>query len=218
MEQPYFSDQDVDTLCFDELSAQGLLPTEPNAIRIDRFIEKRFGRPHTYADLTDGVLGLTKFSARGVQEIVLARVLEDDISKPSERRLRSTLAHEVGHALLHAHLFALGQQRPLLGDWSDKQAPKVLCREPGHKDYSGHWWEYQANMVMGAILLPRSLVQKALEPYLQSEGSLGVRILSVDARSAAVRGLADVFDVNPAMVRIRLEKIVPTISSGQLSL
>lgn len=218
-ERPYFSDSDIDTICLEELNAQGLLPSTPAAVRIDRFIEKRFGKSHTYADLADGVLGLTTFGSRGVQEIVLARCLEDDQSKPSERRLRSTLAHEVGHALLHAYLFVLGQQKPLLGDWSDKSKPKVLCRDSGlHTGYKGDWWEYQANMVMGSILMPKHLVQQAIQPYLQSLGSLGLQELTPADRSVAIRRLAETFDVNPALARIRLEKIVPTRSAGQLTL
>jgi IrrE N-terminal-like domain len=216
LKQPYFSDSDIDGMCLDELTRQNLLPKDPAPIRIDRFIEKRFGRAHGYADLPDGILGVTKFGSNGVQEIILATALEDDRSRPSERRLRSTLAHETGHALLHAHLFALDQRQGVIGDWSDPKAPKVLCREPG--EYNGQWWEYQANMLMGAILLPKHLVQRALSPYLREEGSFSIPSLSADARLGAIRDLSDIFDVNPVVVRIRLEKLVPAVSGGQMSL
>lgn len=215
-ERPYFTDADIEALCLDELSRQNLLPDEPGPVRIDRFVEKRFGRAHIYEDLSDGVLGLTRFGSNGVQNIVIAKALEDDTSKPSERRLRTTLAHEAGHGLLHAHLFALGQQRPLLGDWSDRNQPKVLCRDPAL--YNGNWWEYQANMVMGATLLPKPLVNRAVEPYLETVGLLGVPVLIGDRRAAAIRDLAEVFDVNPIVVRIRLEKLFRVESAGQLSL
>lgn len=218
LEQPYFTDSEIETLCVAELTRENLLPLEPAPIRIDRFVEKRFGT-HSYAELPDGVLGLTRFGSKGVEEIIVARALEDDTSKPVERRLRSTLAHEAGHGLLHAYLFALGQQRPLFGDWSEHNAPKVLCREPGlAPHYRGEWWEYQANMVMGTILLPKALVIRATQAYLQAEGSLGVGQLADSARGRAVRDLAEIFDVNPAMIRIRLEKIFPAQTTGQLSL
>jgi hypothetical protein len=203
-------------LCIEELSRQKLLPPAPGPVRIDRFIEKRFGKPHTYEALPDGVLGLTRFSSRGVEDVVISRLLEEDTSKPSERRLRTTLAHEAGHALLHAHLFVLGQQEPLLGDWSEQNRPKVLCRDPAL--YSGNWWEYQANMVMGAILLPKPLMTDAVKPYLTSEGLLGVPVLTDGARAAAARELAEVFEVNPVVVRIRLKKLFPLQADGQLSL
>jgi hypothetical protein len=215
-EQPYFSENDIDTLCLDELSRCNLLPSAPRAIRIDRFIEKRFGKPHSYEDLPDGVLGLTRFGGEGVQEVVVARGLEEDISKPAERRLRTTLAHEAGHGLLHAHLFVLGRQKPLFGDWTESKKPKVLCRDPAL--YKGDWWEYQANMVMGSILLPKSLVTMAVEPFLTIDGLLALPTLSAEGRSAAIRALAEVFDVNPIVVRIRLEKLFPERSTAQLTL
>lgn len=216
LEQPYFSISEIESLCIDELSRLNLLPSEPAPIRIDRFIEKRFGAPHAYEDLPEGVLGLTRFGSKGVEQVLIDRGLEEDASQPSERRLRTTLAHEAGHGLLHSHLFVLGQQKPLLGDWTDSGAPKVLCRDPAQ--YSGQWWEYQANMVMGSILLPKPLLLKALEPYFETSGVLGLPVLTDDKRAAAIRGLADVFDVNPVVVRIRLEKLFPGAQHGQLSL
>jgi hypothetical protein len=215
-ERPYFSDSDIETLCLQELSRHNLLPSEPGPVRIDRFVEKRFGQPHSYAELPDGILGLTRFGAQGVEEIVIASALEEDTSKPAERRLRTTLAHEAGHGLLHGQLFALGQQKPLLGDWSDQNRPKVLCRDPAQ--YSGNWWEFQANMVMGAMLLPKSLITAAVQPFLSSEGMLALPVLTDERRSAAARDLAEIFDVNPVVVRIRLEKLFPPQSSGQLPL
>src|SRR3989441_11554119 len=61
----------------------------------------------TYEDLDKGVLGFTQFGRTGVQAIVVARALDEDGTRPAERRIRTTLAHEAGHGLLHAHLFAL---------------------------------------------------------------------------------------------------------------
>jgi hypothetical protein len=218
-EQPFFSQADIDGLCFDELSTVGLLPKDPSPIRIDRFIEKRFGRAHTYEVLPDGVLGLTRFGAKGVQDIVLSESLEDERTKPAERRLRTTLAHEAGHGLLHSSLFALDATKPLFGDWSDKQQPKVLCRDEGTRGgYQGDWWEYQANMVMGAILLPRNLFERALAPFMETVGGLGLMRLPDSRRSEAVLAMAETFDVNPVVVRIRLESVSGSKNSGQLSL
>lgn len=206
-------------MCADELAKVGLLPTTPAPIRIDRFIEKRFGQPHAYEDLPTGILGLTRFGAHGVQQVVLSASLEDDRSRPSERRVRTTLAHETGHCLLHTPLFALDQTRPLFGDWSEGRAPKILCRgevtEPGSNTAP---WEYQANMVMAAILLPACLVDVAVTPFLTPCGQLGLPKLLDPNRQTAIRALADLFDVNPVVVRIRLSQMFPVGASGQLTL
>lgn len=212
-EKPYFTDSEIESICVDELSSQNLLPDEPSPIRIDRFIEKRFGKAHVYEDLPDGVLGLTRFGPKGVSDIVVARFLEEEATMTSERRVRTTLAHEAGHALLHAYLFVLGQQKPLFGDWSQAQTPKVLCR-----DSSNDWWEVQANMVIGPLLMPKPLVQKALLKYLTPTGAFGNPELPDEDRESATRDLADVFNVNPVVARIRLDKLFPANTSGQLRL
>jgi len=220
-ERPYYEDEDIESICLEELQAVGLLPPRPEPIRIDRFIEKRFRVTPEYEDLGDGVLGLTVFGADGVKRIVVARALEEEDTQAASRRVSSTLAHEAGHGLLHGQLFATtAEKRPLFGDYSDPQAPKVLCRDvpmnsrfpsPG---YDGRWWEYQANRVIGALLLPRPLVQKALESFLVTSGSFGMSVLDGERREEAARHLRDVFDVNPVVARIRLNGLYRAGGAG----
>ena len=69
-------------MCVDALRGADLLPSSPQPIRIDRFIEKRFGPP-AYEDLPNGVLGLTRFNNSGVQQIVVAKILDDESSSVS---------------------------------------------------------------------------------------------------------------------------------------
>jgi len=42
-ERPYFDEKEIESICLDELGKLGLLPKEPTAIRVERFVEKRFG-------------------------------------------------------------------------------------------------------------------------------------------------------------------------------
>ena len=131
-EKPFFRQNDFEQICEDELKQNGLFPTEPAPVRIDQFVEKRFKIQPSYKDLPVGLLGFTRFSSEGVEEIVVSKALDDEGTQIAERRLRTTLAHESGHGLLHAHLFTLGT-RPdsLFGDGLDGQAPKILCRSGG---------------------------------------------------------------------------------------
>lgn len=226
-EQPYYTSDEVNTMCSDELRKLNLYPPDPAPIRIDRFIEKRFGIQPTYQDLPDGLLGFTRFGSKGVEEIVVTTSLDAEGTRPADRRLRATLAHEGGHGLLHAHLFVLGS-RPasLFGDGLATDAPKILCRDDGlvavGKSGAGkppyRWWEFQANQAMGALLLPKGLVAKALEPFLEAQGMLGLPVLSAARRETAIRNLSDTFDVNPVVVRIRLQTLYPENSGNQLTL
>jgi len=223
-EAPYYEKSEIETICLDELTKVNLLPKRPEPIRIDRFIEKRFEVTPSYEDLADGVLGMTKFGSRGVQEIIVARHLEDEGSVAAERRIRSTLAHEAGHGLLHAHLFVLGRAtQPLFGDHSDPNAPKVLCRDvpiggSSTPRYDGQWWEFQANRAIGALLMPRPLVDLALLPFLVNRGTFGGKSLDSSKRNEAEDALARVFDVNRAVARIRLEENYPQADDRQLTL
>jgi hypothetical protein len=110
-ERPHFKPSEIDRICSDELRKHGLFPSSPQPVRIDRFVEKRFGVVPRYEDLPDGVLGYTKFSKNGVNGIVISAALDTEGAKVAERRIRTTLAHESGHGLLHAYLFALDVNR-----------------------------------------------------------------------------------------------------------
>lgn len=227
VEQPFYEPPEVESICLDELQKLNLYPANPAPIRIDRFVEKRFGIVPTYEDLPSGLLGFTRFGANGVEEIVVSKALDDEGTRPAERRLRTTLAHEGGHGLLHAHLFVLGS-RPgsLFGGGLAKDAPKILCRDGGvpgsesgpYKAPPYCWWEYQANLAMSALLLPSPLVGKALEPLLILRGLLNQPILDNGRRDTAIRLLAETFDVNPVVARIRLESLYPPAVNQQLSL
>jgi hypothetical protein len=220
-EQPFYEPSEVERICTDELQKVDLYPSDPAPIRIDRFIEKRFGVQPTFPA---GLLGFTRFGSKGVAEVVIAKALDSEGTIPAERRLRSTLAHEGGHGLLHAHLFAFdAMPRSLFGDGLASDAPKILCRDGGVTGVEAvirkppyRWWEFQANLAMGVLLLPKALVEKAVAPMLVAEGGFGFHVLPDARRAGAVQHLADVFNVNPVVARIRLEGLFP--ADGQLKL
>ncbi|MHB1953183.1 MAG: hypothetical protein ACYCOU_05495 [Sulfobacillus sp.] len=221
-ERPHFEPSEIDRICADELRKEGLYPNSPEAIRIDRFVEKRFGVVPQYEDLPEGILGFTKFTKKCVEAIVIAIALDTEKGKVAERRVRTTLAHEAGHGLLHAYLFALDEKPLQLFDADSHSDYKILCRdiqgdERKSRAYGGRWWEFQANRAMGGLLCPRSLMQEALTPFLVSSGSLGAITLDEKLREGAIRTLADIFDVNPIVAKIRINELYP-METGQLLL
>jgi hypothetical protein len=220
--QPYFTPSQIDQICCDELRKEGLFPIAPEAIRIDRFIEKRFHVSPQYEDLPVGVLGFTRFDRNGVKAVVISSALDAEGGKVAERRVRTTLAHEAGHGLLHAHLFALDEIPLHLFDKDSHSGDQILCRDVTGDEqkigrYDGRWWEFQANRAMGGLLCPRPLVQEAIKPFLVPSGLLGVEILDEKRRESSVRALADIFDVNPVVTRIRINDLFPA-ETGQMHL
>jgi hypothetical protein len=106
--QLYFEDLgEIDAICLDALKTQSLLPSWPAPIRIERFVEKQFKTALRYEDLGPETLGGTIFNSSGaVEAILVSRSLEEQNTIPARRRVRSTVAHEAGHGLLHGPLFA----------------------------------------------------------------------------------------------------------------
>ncbi|MFA6919246.1 MAG: hypothetical protein WC244_04055 [Patescibacteria group bacterium] len=222
--QPFFSLDEIEEICTTELRKVELLPMDPESIRIDRFIEKRFGNILEYEDLGDKILGYSHFGPSGVNKIAISKLLDEDGNIPAERRLRTTLAHECGHCLLHAHLFVDGlPAKNLFGEDSNGEA-KIFCRDivgvssdAENKGYKGNWWEYQANKAMSALLMPRVLVYKAIQPYLVKSGFLQAPKLKESERVRAEKELANIFNVNPIVVRIKLTELFPVIVDAQMT-
>src|SRR5580704_19787539 len=220
--QPYFTPSQIDQICCDELRKEGLFPSAPEAIRIERFIEKRLRVSPQYEDPPAGVLGFTRFGKNGVKAVVISSALDAEGGKVAERRVRTTLAHEAGHGLLHAHLFALDDIPLHLFDEDSHSGDQILCRDV-HGDekkahrYDGRWWEVQANRAMGSLLCPKPLVQEAMKSFLAPAGLLALEVLAENRREEAVRALAEIFDVNPVVTRIRVAEMYPA-QTGQLPL
>jgi hypothetical protein len=207
-ERPYFTDTEIESICTEALTSVGLYPSIPEPIRIERFIERRFKVTPKYEPLEDGVLGLTVFGRDGVKDVVVSSKIDEDSSIVTERLIRSTLAHEGGHGLFHTHLFALASSQPLFGDHSDPQKPKVLCRDEG-KSYNGQWWEFQANKAIGALLMPKNLVEVAMEEFMVTSGMMGFKQFDHSKTAQAIHLLTEIFDANTPVARIRLQTLFP---------
>jgi hypothetical protein len=227
-ERPFYALKEIERICTEELLGVGLYPSRPEPVRVERFIEKRFHVSPAYEELPTGVLGYTRFNRDGVESIVVSRALCEEGSRAAERRINTTLAHEGGgHGLLHSHLFVLGADaRSLFEKDADIEVSRIMCRDSAaaadhevrRRVYDGRWWEFQANQAMGALLLPRKLVEHCLEGVVQRRGVLDHPVLPAARREKAVTLVADVFDVNPVAARIRLGEIYPEHQERQLTL
>lgn len=202
----FFELDEIDGICFRALAATGLMPTEPSPVRIERFLEKQFGVDVEYEDFAEDVLGCTVFDSAGrVIRIAVATSLEEG-GKSCERRLRSTLAHEGGHGLLHGPLFVRSEHPSLFPEAaSSEEQDRILCRpgdiRPVGRKYDGRWWEYQANRAIGGLLLPKHLVRQVAEGYVFAGTIPPINL------PQAIDELALVFNVHPVVVRIRLQEI-----------
>lgn len=214
-------------MCVAALSSADLLPSIPQPIRIERFVEKHFSCSIRYEDLGDGAMGCTIFREDGSIEAVVVSKHIDEGHLVSDRRVRSTLAHEGGHCLMHPVLFMKSSGQSYLGiehespENIDFERRRILCREgdigavTGKRVYNGRWWEWQANRAIGGFLLPTSLVAKACAPFVELSAVTNSPALPAARRLDVERELSAVFDVNPVVARIRLQELFPG-NCGQL--
>jgi hypothetical protein len=212
--QLYFEDLgEIDEICLEALKIQSLLPSRPAPIRIERFVEKQFKTPLIYEDLGPEYLGCTIFNSSGaVEAILISRSLEEQNTMPARRRVRSTVAHEAGHGLLHGSLFMESNSADLLNGTVGKNHRRILCRSEDilvdtQRSYAGRWWEFQANQAIGSLLLPRLLMNAFLDQSGITPASVESRILTSAERDLFVKKAAVIFDVNPVVVRIRLDSL-----------
>ena len=212
--QLYFEDLgEIDEICLEALKIQSLLPSRPAPIRIERFVEKQFKTPLIYEDLGPEYLGCTIFNSSGaVEAILISRSLEEQNTMPARRRVRSTVAHEAGHGLLHGSLFMESNSADLLNGTVGKNHRRILCRSEDilvdtQRSYAGRWWEFQANQAIGSLQLPRLLMNAFLDQSGITPASVESRVLTSAERDLLVKKAAVTFDVNPVVVRIRLDSL-----------
>jgi len=79
-------------------------------------------------------------------------------------------------------------------------------RERG-RSYDGRWWEYQANRMIGSLLLPSPLVSLALEELCEKTPVTQQLRIPESRRLRAQALVADLFQVNPIVAEIRLQEL-----------
>jgi IrrE N-terminal-like domain len=154
-------------------------------------VERQTADLDLYADLRElgaGVEAVTEFAAGRRPRVRVDQALAGQPRR--ERRLRTTLAHELGHVLFHNFLWFLETPAGARG-----YAP--TCR-------GTDWMEWQAGYAGGALLLPagavRELVGAAPRVWARSA-----------AAGALIRRVQAGFDVSSEAARVRLLQL------GQLS-
>ncbi len=202
-----------------------VIPEQPGQISIDRLVEEMFGFNETYENLDRGVLGEIHF---GIDErpiaIRLARRL-GDLRSPTrrlEQERRVTLAHECAHGIAHSKLFADRLRRekaPLLPGVAEHQT-HIACRgrdlaigsiRPRATATDEVWLEWEANYLMGALLIPQHLLLKVVSPWIAGPpDGIAPRYLPSSRQHVAIEAVAETFDVTLDLAAQRVEIVVPS--------
>jgi Zn-dependent peptidase ImmA (M78 family) len=168
-----------------------------------------------YANLKehgDDVEGMTTFSARCRPFVQIDERLTTDSRRAN--RLRTTLAHELGHVRLHNILFQnLIGAVPLFGDGP---AAEQHCRREGIRHATAtDWMEYQAFYLGGELLAPK---RKIIELARKIVGSSVAIAPGSDGERRCAIAVAKAFHLSleAARVRLLISGIVSQQSGGTL--
>ena len=127
----WFNDADFEAMMEELLQkAGGDAFVSGSGVDVDLILHRIHKVTPDFVDLPSGTLGRTRFFADGRIDVEVNRMLaaEAEESRVGRRRLRSTLAHEVGHIACHGHLYVVDQMTPSLFGAEPTPAPQVLCR------------------------------------------------------------------------------------------
>jgi len=208
-------------------------------IPIDEIVELYFGLHLTFDDMQElfGVADVHGALWVNDRRVGIDQRLEPTANPSMLGRYRFTLAHEAGHWRLHRHLFQRrANQLTLLAENAER--PEYICRSSDNEPI-----EYQANRFASCLLMPREMLKRAwhqwrgnMDPiYLDDLRAHGQEIPTAELlrRGASrpgdnaadrvllehvARPLADVFQVSPEAMRIRLEGLRLLLSKKEPSL
>ena len=218
-ERTFFSRPEIEKMADDELRVAGCRPQQPEPIALEKYLRRRHdGLEPTIADLAPGLMGSADLTNPRQPVITIAT----EVFNGPEPRYRSTLAHETGHLVMHASLFldqeflrALelrrrGLHRAFECSGTDiNEAP----RQPVNKADPLFHLEYQANLFMVAMLLPKPLVRTCVASWTQTTSLRGggrETVLPDIHRREAIHLVAETFTVSRTMATFRLEELYGT--------
>jgi IrrE N-terminal-like domain len=216
-ERPHYDPDEIDRECESRVAA--FLRRRHGAVRcplatndLTILLEQETSDLDLYADLsTEGaaVEGMTEFLPGEKPRVRVARKLSEDPAR--ERRLRTTLAHELGHVWFHTFL------------WSAPPGTLRAGRPPAYRGCGQatmlharptDWMEWQAGYAGGAILMPAGPLRRLVE---QAQAGHAFRVtLHTAAGAALLTQLERAFDVSREAARVRLAVagLLPTSGSA----
>lgn len=123
--------------------------------------------------------------------------IDESVYQSRPGRYRFTLAHEVGHFILHKDLYGENSFKSIEG-W------KKFIEQFPEKEYS--WFEWQAYEFAGLILVPTRHLDKRLKYHIRQINALGIKNEDV-ILDRAIELLAKDFVVSQEVIRRRLNNL-----------
>lgn len=225
----WYESDEIEVIAEDELRRAGLMPSPEEPVTdLERLIEGHLkAQLDQYAELPEGVLGLTQFDARRRPVVLISNALtgaaEEEPPRPGQvGRWRATLAHEASHIFLHRYLFDPDMvaltSRPPDRTAADSTAMRCLHRDVndvstqdwGRISRRRDWREVQANRGMAALLMPNRAFKDVAFEHMTKPGLSNMRYSPAFADTLAAN-IAEAFQVSKqaALIRLGTLQVIP---------
>lgn len=211
-ERPYYHAHEIDAECERLVCAflirhRGKVSFPLTDDDLTVLIEQHVDDLDLYADLSedgDDVEGACRFAIGQKPVIEIAGRLSEDDRRVN--RLRTTLAHELGHARFHDAVF---QQTFASNDlFLDGRKARIVCKRDTITDAPEvDWMEWQACYASGAYLMPKKAVAAQLRTEIQKVARLTPFQVGDVAATALIATVMDGFQVSRDAARVRLTKL-----------
>jgi IrrE N-terminal-like domain len=198
-QRPYYEGEELDRACetiiVDFLRARNGTVVYPIATNdLEALLDRETADLDVYSDLSaDGptVEGKTIFSPRGKPSV---RILAELQEPHREHRLRTTLAHELGHVKFHNYLYGLYSG-----------APSPCCTNEAIIDAAPtDWLEWQAGYCSGAFLIPLRPLRSTIREAKRAAGIAGEPRAADPVGQELIRAVQTSYRVSSAAARVRL--------------
>ncbi|KQT49000.1 hypothetical protein ASG43_09215 [Aureimonas sp. Leaf454] len=203
--EPMEIDRDCETLVESFLLKKyGRIEYPISTDDLSSMIEEHVEDLDPYADLSEegsDVEGVTRLTLGRRPVIEISETLSSSESR--QNRLRTTLAHEFGHALFHDPVFqsAFGS-----GDLFDGNQHSLVSRRDADDVVAPtkDWMEWQAKYASAAFLMPRKAVQACMRTVWEGEGKIPPVHVDEPTARRMVQGVVDRFQVSRDTATVRL--------------
>jgi hypothetical protein len=189
--RPHYDESELEAVCEDlRRELRQLRQTDDAVVSIDDLtvlVEQHAADLDLFADLSAGFDGVTDFFKDAKPRVRVAARLSSH--RRFEHRLRTTLAHELAHVVLHNFIWWFDPGVPF-----DPQALSPRC---ALRARAVDWMEWQANYCAGGILVPAGELGLASEPIWERSTRGRALIREVQTR----------FDVSAPLATIRLRQV-----------
>ena len=177
------------------------LPTDV----LTQMIERHASVLNLYATLDEGINGMTTmFGSAQRPRVDIAAELSRQWFR--ENRLRTTLAHELAHVLLHAPLWRA--QCLAAGHEGEAQIAQV-CRREAVADHAprSDRIEWQAGYICGALLMPKRRIDLLVDRFRSTSVISPVLVAGSAETEELVERVAVGFRVSRRAARVRLSRL-----------